>query len=77
MTTKYAEVVVLVDEDGDYAAVEDGGDLNERFEERVGPLAERMGLRTVRLKVRVPLPTVIELTGEVTADETRTELAVA
>lgn len=77
--TQYTTVVVrvLVDEDGDHVAVEDGGDLEGRYEEQVRPLAECQGLRTVLITVKVPLPTVIELSGEVTADETATGLAVA
>jgi hypothetical protein len=50
-----ADVWVLVDQDGNYAAVEDGGDVRERYAEQVQPVEEADGLRLVKVSVRVPL----------------------
>jgi len=77
--TNYVDLIVhvLVDDGGDYVAVEDGGDLAERFEERIGDVdANLHGYRRVKLIVKVPRPEMIELTGEVKVDESATGLTV-
>jgi hypothetical protein len=69
MPAKFAEceVWVLVDEAGDYVCAKDAGDLADRYAEEIG--ADDMGLRYVKLTVRVPLPTPIEIVADVPADE--------
>ncbi len=71
MTTKYAEVVVwvMVDSDGNAVAIEDGGDLLDRYEEQVQDVKNAEGWRQVKVTVRVPLPTVIELEAEAAVEE--------
>lgn len=79
MATEYVtvEVWVMVDEVGQYVAHEDEGALPETWTDRIGNLEDCEGVRRVKLTVKVPLPTVIELSGEVTADESAAGLAVA
>lgn len=79
MATEYTTVTVwvLIDSSGNAVAVEDGGDLVERYADQFGEISEAEGTRTVKLVVRVPLPTVIELTGEVTCEETEAGMRVA
>lgn len=79
MATQYAtvEVWVMVDAAGDYVAHSDADSLAEVWEERIGDVKDAEGFRRVKLTVKVPLPTVIELAGEVTADEAGAGLAVA
>lgn len=71
MATKYTtvEVWVMVDDGGDAVATHDPDRLAEMYEECVQEVSLAGGLRRVKLTVKVPLPTVIELTGEVTVDE--------
>jgi hypothetical protein len=68
---KTLEVWVAVDADGDYECGVDEDAATERFDENVGGTG---GRRLVKLTVKVPLPTVIELTGEVEADPEPGEL---
>jgi hypothetical protein len=77
MTTTYATVTVwvLVDGDGNHVAHDDEAALVDAYEERIQPLADAGGVRRVKLTVKVPLPVTIELSGEVTADETQTGLS--
>ena len=79
MATKYAlvEVWVAVDENGDYVAHHDPAELSQAYEDAVRPVAEAEGMRRVKLTVKVPLPEVIELTGEVAVEEDAGELKVA
>ncbi len=79
MATQHAEIEVwvLVDSDGDYETATTEETARERFEENVGNLNERAGSRLVKLTVKVPLPTVIELAGEVMCEESETALKVA
>ena len=70
-TFKTVEVFVMVDEDGDYECGVDVDAATERFDDNVGGTG---GRRLVRLTVKVPLPTVISLTGEVEADPEPGEL---
>jgi hypothetical protein len=69
MPAKFAEceVWVLVDESGDYVCAKDAGDLKDLYDSEIG--AEETGLRYVKLAVRVPLPTPIEIVAEVPAEE--------
>ena len=65
------EVWVVVDEQGDYECAADFDAAAERFDENVGGNG---GRRVVKLSVKVPLPTPIELPGEVEADPEPSEL---
>lgn len=71
MATQYvtAEVWIMVGADEQYVADTDPARLNERWGEDCGDVDECQGFRRVKLTVRVPVPTPIELVGEVTADE--------
>lgn len=68
------EVWVCVDSDGDYRVGCDEDGAVTAYDEEVGGTD---GRRMVKLTVKVPLPTVIELAGEVTCDESETGLKVA
>ena len=70
------ELWILVNQDGDYVASHDPGVLNELWEEVVGPMNEAAGFRTVKVIVRVPVPTVIEL-PPVEVDEVDESAALA
>lgn len=68
-TYKVIEVWVAVDADGDYECGADQAAAAERYRDCVcDPDGER-GMRLVKLSVKVPLPTVIELSGEVAVEE--------
>ncbi len=71
MAVEYTEVCVwvMVDSDGNAVAVEDGGDLNGRYEEQVQPVADSEGFRLVKVTVKVPLPKVIKLAAEAAEEE--------
>jgi hypothetical protein len=79
MKTEYitAEVWVLVDAAGDYVASDDADLLKELYEEKVQELGNADGFRRVKLTVKIPLPQVIELAGEVIVNEEETELKTA
>lgn len=76
MATEYVDCVVwvCVDEHGEYLAHEDVDTLAERIGEEWDSCEN--GRRFVRLSVRVPKPTTIELAGAVTVDEAETALKV-
>ena len=76
-TMQTLEVWVMVGADGQYVADGDPARLNDRWEEDCGDIADAEGLRRVRLTVRVPLPEVIELSGEVQVSEAASDLKVA
>ncbi len=63
MTTTI-EVWVLVDENGDHVASHDVDLLDELYADTIGD-GESLGMRYVKCTLTVPLPTTIELTGEV------------
>lgn len=65
MKTKTLEVWVVVDADGDYAVGTDEETACDAFDSEVGG---NHGRRVVKMSVTVPLPAVIELTGEVPAE---------
>ena len=72
------EVFVMIDSDGNYVAHHDGDRLGEFFEEETGSEVKDVGgMRVVRIVVKVPLPEMIELKGEVAAEEQAGELKVA
>jgi phosphoenolpyruvate carboxylase len=69
MPAKFAEceVWVLVDESGDYVCAKQSDDLSQLYEDEMGEV--ELGRRYVKLTVRVPLPTPIEITADVPAEE--------
>jgi len=78
MATTYAtvEVVVIVDSNGDIGVGRDEADAVEDYEADIQAVSDAGGTRRVVIRVKVPLPTPIELTGEVVADESGTALTV-
>lgn len=62
------ELWVRVSEAGDFDCGPTAEAAGERFEESIGHDNET-GYRMVRVKVRVPLPEPIEVTGEAADDE--------
>ena len=61
------EIYVVIDQSGDYAVGNSADAAREKYEEDIGGLNECEGFRIVRMKVNVPLPEVVELTGTVPA----------
>lgn len=70
------EIWVVVDEDGDYACDAERDDAETRFEESIG-FSNEKATRRVCIKVKVPLPKAIEITGEVQVSEEVGELKAA
>lgn len=70
VNTVELEVWVVVDENGDYSTGNDGDQAAERYGEEIGGDQGTIGLRRVKLTITVPLPAPIELTAEVSAEET-------
>lgn len=66
MATEYitAEVWILVNQDGEYVATHDADTLSEKYEESIGETVDADGLRKVKVVVKIPLPTVIEVAGK-------------
>jgi hypothetical protein len=60
-----AEIFLIVDSIGDTAVGTSEEDARERYEETIQPLSDASGFRLVKLVVKVPLPEVAELVGEV------------
>jgi hypothetical protein len=72
------ETVLIVDANGDYAVGKDFDAAKEAYENDVGELAScEGGFRVVRVVVAVPLPEVVELTGEAPEQGGKATLAVA
>lgn len=78
MKTEYAEIEVwvIVNESGEYDVGTDCDNAAERYAENIGGETGAVGIRQVRVTLKVPLPKVIELNAEVTAEETA-EIKVA
>lgn len=65
-TMHEVEVFVLVDHKGNYVAHHDPDKLAEFWEEEIGAELKAVdGFRVVKLAVKVPLPAMIEVRGEV------------
>jgi hypothetical protein len=62
------ELWVCVDANGDYGLGKDAESAKEQYENDVGMLCDGDGFRLYKLKLQVPLPTLVELSGTV-ADE--------
>lgn len=69
-------VWVCLDSSGDYAVGKEESGAIEAYESEVQGLAEAGGYRLVEITVKVPLPTRIELTGDVPPDASNATLAV-
>ena len=69
------EVFVCINQDGEYEVGTTAEQVRERFEENIGALADQDGMRIVRCWLKVPLPTIMEVQGEIedgaTAELTR------
>jgi len=76
-TYKTIEVWVLVDENGEYECGADTETAAERYRDNVGEPDGTVTYRAVKLTVKVPLPTTIELSGEVTVEELPALLSAA
>ena len=61
-------IMVMVDADGNWEIGVDADDLTERWTQNVGDPAEIAARRVVKVKVKVPVPAVVELSGEVAAE---------
>lgn len=64
------EMWACVDDEGNYAVGASDEEAREKYEEQVQALSEASGFRLVKVTVKVPLPEIVELTGEVSEDET-------
>lgn len=75
MATEFAtvEIWVVVDENGDYDVGNDIDTASERFNDTVG-FEKQTGTRQVKITLKVPLPTVLEVSGEVAVSEECGEL---
>lgn len=71
------EVWIVVDENGDYTVGADLDSAAERYGEDVGGDNGSLGIRHVKVTLKVPLPKPIELTGEVPAPPEGTSLTAA
>lgn len=77
MQATQVEVWVLVDEDGNYVACEDAGDIHVRYDEVVGGDRDMLSMRRIKVTLTVPLPKPVELVGTVPAEPDGGELNVA
>jgi hypothetical protein len=68
-------VLVLIDEEGEWVIGKDDDELHERYTEAVGE-DTAAARRVVAITLKVPLPTVVELNGEVPAEPTINGLTV-
>ena len=75
-TMQEITVCVLVDENGDYATGQTETEAAERYAETIQEIDGTFGLRRFTVALNVPLPTPIELTGEVPSDESKPSLSV-
>ena len=67
MKTVEIEVFVCVDDCGDYAVGKESANAIEAYEGEVQALTDAGGFRMVKLTLTVPLPEIVEMTGEVPA----------
>ncbi len=65
MQTVEVEMWCAVDSNGDYGLGKDQDAARANYNDDVGDIAECDGFRLVKITVKVPLPIVAELTGEV------------
>jgi len=50
------DVIILIDEDGDYAVHHDADAIKERYEEEISEIDGTKAYRLVKLTVKVPTP---------------------
>lgn len=62
------EILVMVDSEGQWEIGTDGDDLAQRWSDTVGDDVTADARRVVKIKVKVPKPTVVEIVGEVPAE---------
>jgi hypothetical protein len=70
------ECFVLVDPNGDWAVGADADAARQSYADNIGALEECDGFRLVCVKLTVPLPRVVELTGLVPVVEEPGEVVV-
>lgn len=70
------EVFIVIDQDGDYGVGAGDSDAREAYENDHGELSEQDGFRTYRIKLTVPLPRVVTVSGVVEDTETPATLKV-
>ncbi len=75
MKTVEVEIWVLVDENGNYAANTVEDELDQRYAEEIG--STDVATRRIKVKLTVPLPAVVELSGVVPVDDSAATLSVA
>lgn len=73
--TKQIEVWILIDENGDYATGVDAEEAACEYESDIG-CGDDTAKRLIKVTLNVPLPVVVELTGDVPS-EGEAELVVA
>lgn len=64
---KEVEVWVMVDEEGNYVATTSSDELSEAYDSHEDSDAN-LGSRVIKITLKVPLPTPIEITATVLAD---------
>jgi phosphoenolpyruvate carboxylase len=72
---KEVEVFVMVDENGDYVATHIAERLTDLYEEDVND-DHGLGRRVIRITIKVPLPEIVDLKGEVPVEAEPTGLVV-
>jgi len=71
------ELMVRVDECGDYEIGKDGDELSERWEESIGESDNGTAYRTVSVVMWVPLPKPVQVVVEVPAEGGEVTVKVA
>lgn len=71
------EVLVLVDENGNWEVASDNEKLKALYEENVGELDAGTATRLIKVKLKVPCPKPVELEAEIEEDTSGGELKVA
>lgn len=71
------EVWVLVDENGDYVAIDDDVDaLEQRYDDAIGGVSN-LARRIIQITLKVPIPVPIKLWGTVPPEPSEGELKIA
>lgn len=65
---KTIEIIVIVDEAGDFGVGRDSDEARTSYTEAVGDIAEAEGMRTFILNLTVPVPEVVLATGSIPDD---------
>ena len=64
------ELYAVIDAGGDYAVGNTAEAAREKYEEDIGELNAVEAFRTIKIKVCVPLPEVVEMVGQAPAQGT-------